>query len=58
MIERIVDTSPADEDQQEQQLENTLRPRDFSNYIGQDLLKKQLQLAIAAAKKRITGGGG
>ena len=52
MIERIVDTSPADEDQQEQQLENTLRPRDFSNYIGQDRLKKQLQLAIAAAKKR------
>jgi len=52
MIERIVDTGPADEDQQEQQLENTLRPRDFSNYIGQDRLKKQLQLAIAAAKKR------
>jgi len=52
MIERIVDTGPAEEDQQEQQLENTLRPRDFSNYIGQDRLKKQLQLAIAAAKKR------
>lgn len=52
MIERIVDTSPVDDDQQEQQLENALRPRDFSNYIGQDRLKKQLQLAIIAAKKR------
>jgi Holliday junction DNA helicase RuvB len=53
MIERIVDTgATADDDQQEEQLENTLRPRDFSNYIGQTRLKQQLQLAIAAAKKR------
>ena len=52
MIERIVDTGTADDDQQEQQLENTLRPRDFSNYIGQERLKQQLILAIAAAKKR------
>ena len=52
MIERIVDTNPTDDDQQEVQLENALRPRDFSNYIGQARLKQQLQLAIAAAKKR------
>lgn len=53
MIERIVDTAAAeDDDQQEVQLENALRPRDFSNYIGQSRLKQQLQLAIAAAKKR------
>jgi len=53
MIERIVDTSATEEDeQQEQQLENTLRPKDFSNYIGQERLKQQLMLAIAAAKKR------
>lgn len=52
MIERIVDTGAAEEDQQEQQLENTLRPKDFSNYIGQERLKQQLMLAIAAAKKR------
>lgn len=52
MIERIVDTGTAADDQQEQQLENTLRPRDFSNYIGQERLKQQLMLAIAAAKKR------
>ena len=52
MIERIVDTGDSGNDAQEQQLENTLRPRDFRNYIGQDRLKKQLMLAIAAAKKR------
>lgn len=52
MIERIVDTAATEDDQQEVQLENALRPRDFSNYIGQPRLKQQLQLAIAAAKKR------
>ena len=52
MIDRIVHTATAGEDQQEAELENTLRPRDFANYIGQDRLKKNLQLAIAAAKKR------
>jgi Holliday junction DNA helicase RuvB len=52
MIERIVDTSVSDDEQQEQQLENTLRPRDFANYIGQERLKNQLMLAITAAKKR------
>ncbi|HSH18725.1 MAG TPA: Holliday junction branch migration DNA helicase RuvB [Candidatus Saccharimonadales bacterium] len=56
MIDRIVSTG-IDEggeglDNVEQELENTLRPRDFSNYIGQDRLKQNLQLAIAAAKKR------
>jgi Holliday junction DNA helicase RuvB len=53
MIDRIVTTTLDDSnDQQEAELENTLRPRDFANYIGQDRLKKNLQLAIAAAKKR------
>lgn len=52
MIERIIDTATSDSDPQEQQLENTLRPRDFANYIGQTRLKQQLMLAIAAAKKR------
>lgn len=53
MIDRIV-TTTLDEgnDQQEAELENTLRPKDFANYIGQERLKKNLQLAIAAAKKR------
>jgi Holliday junction DNA helicase RuvB len=52
MIDRIIHTAVAPDDQQEVELENTLRPRDFANYIGQERLKKNLQLAIAAAKKR------
>ncbi|HEX5448391.1 MAG TPA: Holliday junction branch migration DNA helicase RuvB, partial [Candidatus Saccharimonadales bacterium] len=40
------------EDPAEEQLEQTLRPKDFANYIGQERLKKNLQLAIKAAKKR------
>ena len=50
MIERIVD--PSQDDPVEEQVENTLRPRDFANYIGQEKLKQNLQLAISAAKKR------
>jgi Holliday junction DNA helicase RuvB len=52
VIERIVNTSSDDGDQQEQELENTLRPKDFANYIGQERLKQNLKLAIEAAKKR------
>jgi Holliday junction DNA helicase RuvB len=54
MIDRIVSTSStaADGGPQEQELENTLRPKDFANYIGQERLKKNLLLAITAAKKR------
>ncbi|HEX5394892.1 MAG TPA: Holliday junction branch migration DNA helicase RuvB [Candidatus Saccharimonadales bacterium] len=50
-IDRIVNTSAGDEAADEQ-LENTLRPRDFDNYIGQERIKKNLKLAIGAAKKR------
>ncbi|MDO8591804.1 MAG: Holliday junction branch migration DNA helicase RuvB [bacterium] len=52
-IERIVNTTaPDDADEAEKELEQTLRPRDFKNYVGQERLKKNLQLAISAAKKR------
>ena len=51
-VERIVNTTASDADDQEQELENSLRPHDFANYIGQERIKKNLQLAIAAAKKR------
>lgn len=56
-IERIVNTSLNDDtsnpaDTQEQELENSLRPKDFANYIGQERLKQNLRLAIEAAKKR------
>lgn len=50
-IERIVNTRPVDEPE-EVVLEQTLRPHDFTNYIGQERIKRALKLAIAAAKKR------
>ncbi|HEU5005250.1 MAG TPA: Holliday junction branch migration DNA helicase RuvB [Candidatus Saccharimonadales bacterium] len=51
-IERIVNTAGPTDDPAEEQLENSLRPRDFANYVGQERLKKNLKLAIDAAKKR------
>jgi len=51
-IERIVDTSVNDDDSNEQIIEVTLRPQNFEEYVGQERLKKNLKLAIAAAKKR------
>lgn len=51
-IERIVDTSPHEDDNDEQIIEVTLRPQNFGEYIGQERLKKNLKLAIEAAKKR------
>ncbi len=51
-IERIVSTGVEVEDQQEVELDQSLRPKDFANYIGQKRLKQNLQLAIDAAKKR------
>jgi len=50
MIERIVDSST--DDNVEEQIEVTLRPKDFKNFIGQEKLKNNLKLSIAAAKKR------
>lgn len=52
MIERIVGAAPTTEEEVEQEFELKLRPHDFANYIGQDRLKQNLQLAIKAAKKR------
>lgn len=55
MIDRIVSTTVNNvngDDTGEQELEITLRPRDFASYIGQDRLKRNLQLAIDAARKR------
>lgn len=51
MIERIV--NPAEEAvAEDKELEQTLRPHDFSGYIGQGRIKQNLLLAIKAAKKR------
>jgi Holliday junction DNA helicase RuvB len=52
MIDRIVNAVAPDEEPQEIELEVTLRPHDFANYIGQERLKQNIQLAIDAAKKR------
>ena len=48
-VERI---NQASHDELDEQLDNSLRPKDFANYIGQERLKKNLLLAITAAKKR------
>jgi len=37
---------------EDNELENSLRPTDFKSYIGQQRLKKNLKLAIDAARKR------
>lgn len=50
-IERIVQPAP-DEKPEEVELENTLRPSDFANYIGQEKIKQNLRISIQAAKKR------
>jgi Holliday junction DNA helicase RuvB len=51
-VERIITTTTDNEDPEEIEFEVTLRPRDFASYIGQEHLKKNLKLAIDAAKKR------
>lgn len=49
-IERMVGNEPVDEE--DKKTEETLRPKDFQNYVGQERLKKNLKLAIDAARKR------
>lgn len=44
--------SPQAIESEDSELENSLRPKDFSNYIGQERLKRNLGLAIDAARKR------
>ena len=51
-VERIIDANLHDDEPQEQQVEISLRPTSFDEYIGQERLKKNLKLAIDAAKKR------
>lgn len=51
-VERLVDVINHDNDPDEQIIEVSLRPGSFIEYIGQERLKTNLQLAIAAAKKR------
>ena len=48
--ERIV--SPGLEDQREERLESSLRPKNLNEYIGQDKVKGNMKIYIEAAKKR------
>lgn len=54
-IERVVDNTTHEEDTEEQIIEQSLRPTNFAEYIGQERLKKNLKLAIDAVKKRDNG---
>lgn len=55
-IQRLVEPTTPEPDSigaaEETNMEVTLRPQTFDDYIGQDRLKKNLKLAIEAAKKR------
>jgi len=57
-IERIVDPGqnnadePDEDVQEEQRIENVLRPKSFDDYVGQERIKKNLKVGITAAKKR------
>ena len=52
MIERIVNPGEEPASSNDKELEQTLRPRDFSGYVGQNRIKQNLLLAIKATKKR------
>ena len=55
-IQRLVEPTAPEPDQigaiEEAQVELTLRPQNFDEYIGQDRMKRNLRLSIDAAKKR------
>lgn len=51
-IERIMDANIHKSEPQEEIVEISLRPKTFGEYVGQERLKKNLGLAIDAAKKR------
>ena len=48
MTDRLVTSGPSDEDAQ---YEAGLRPRSLAEYIGQDRLRDNLHVAIAAARR-------
>lgn len=53
MIERQDDVEqPAEAEAQEEVFEQSLRPKTFEQYIGQEQIKKALKVAIEASKKR------
>ncbi len=51
-IERILNTQSIEDDNNEELLDLSLRPKTFADYIGQERIKTNLKLSIAAAKGR------
>jgi Holliday junction DNA helicase RuvB len=51
-VQRIVAPTENEDEKIEEVYEQTLRPKTFAEYIGQDRIIKNLQLTIDAAKKR------
>ena len=54
-IERVIDNTVHEDDSEEEVIEQSLRPTNFSEYNGQERLKRNLKLAIDAVKKRDDG---
>ena len=54
-IERLVEPRASEGDTEEEKIEISLRPTSFSEYVGQEHLKRNLKLAIDAVKKRADG---
>ena len=54
-IERVIDNISHQDDTEEQAIEVGLRPTNFSEYVGQERLKRNLKIAIDAVKKRADG---
>lgn len=52
VVERIIQSHLPAEDPDEEELDTSLRPKDFGGYVGQERIKKNLMLSIAATKKR------
>lgn len=52
MIERIVQGVQPQDDPIETEIEISLRPHNFANYIGQEQVKQNVTLSIKAAQKR------
>jgi len=49
-MSRLMAPEPADED--EERLQNTLRPRSLDDFIGQEVVRKRLAIALQAARQR------
>lgn len=54
-IERIIDVGATEDELENEVVFSAIRPTSFSEYVGQERLKKNLELAISAVKKRGEG---